>query len=180
MILVCRQHICGNVLSAVKDRPGHFNINGKTFEMSRVSLPHLRPRHSLNSFDCSGCGDASCYNKHHYSDVIMSAMVYQIISLTIVDSTVLFRPTSKKTSKLRVTGLCEGNSPVTGELPAQRASNAKMFPFDDVIMATDKCIDMCSIKTYIGLCRIVNKLIINRCMMVTVKYRACRGSHMFC
>ena len=37
----------------------------------------------------------------------------------------LFRRRSKKTSKLRVTGLCEGNSPVTCEFPAQRASNAK-------------------------------------------------------
>ena len=33
--------------------------------------------------------------------------------------------TSKKTSKLRVTGLCAGNSPVTGEFPAQMASNAE-------------------------------------------------------
>ena len=30
-----------------------------------------------------------------------------------------------KTSKFCVTGLCEGNSPVTGEFPAQRASNAE-------------------------------------------------------
>ena len=37
----------------------------------------------------------------------------------------LFRHRSKKTSKLRVTGLCDRNSPVTGEFPAQRASNAK-------------------------------------------------------
>ena len=37
----------------------------------------------------------------------------------------LFRCKSKKTSKLRVTGLCAGNSPVTGEFPAQRASNAE-------------------------------------------------------
>ena len=37
----------------------------------------------------------------------------------------LFRHSSKKTSKLRVTGLCEGNSPVTSEFPAQRASNAE-------------------------------------------------------
>ena len=37
----------------------------------------------------------------------------------------LFGRRSKKTSKLRVTGLCEGNSPVTGEFPAQRASNAE-------------------------------------------------------
>ena len=37
----------------------------------------------------------------------------------------LFRPRSKKTSKLCITGLCEGNSPVTGEFPAQRASNVE-------------------------------------------------------
>ena len=37
----------------------------------------------------------------------------------------LFRRRSKKTSKLRVTGLCAGNSPVTGEFPAQRVSNAE-------------------------------------------------------
>ena len=40
----------------------------------------------------------------------------------------LFRRRSKKTSKLRVTGLCAGNSPVTGEFTAQRASNAKNVP----------------------------------------------------
>ena len=37
----------------------------------------------------------------------------------------LFTRISKKTSKFRVTGLCEGNSPVTGEFPAQRVSNAE-------------------------------------------------------
>ena len=37
----------------------------------------------------------------------------------------LFRRRSKKTSKLRVTGLCAGNSPGTGEFPAQMASNAE-------------------------------------------------------
>ena len=36
-----------------------------------------------------------------------------------------FRRRSKKTPKLRVTGLCAGNSPGTGEVPAQRASNAE-------------------------------------------------------
>ena len=30
-----------------------------------------------------------------------------------------------KTPKLRITGLCEGNSPVTGEFPEQKASNAE-------------------------------------------------------
>ena len=37
----------------------------------------------------------------------------------------LFRRRSKKTSKLCVTGLCVGNSPGTGEFPAQMASNAE-------------------------------------------------------
>ena len=37
----------------------------------------------------------------------------------------LFRRRSKKTSKLRVPGLWEGNSPVTSEFPAQRTSSAE-------------------------------------------------------
>ena len=37
----------------------------------------------------------------------------------------LFRRRSTKTWKLRVTGLCAGNSPATGEFPAQMASNAE-------------------------------------------------------
>ena len=37
----------------------------------------------------------------------------------------LLRRRSKKTSKLRVTGLCERNSPGTGEFPAQMASNTE-------------------------------------------------------
>ena len=39
----------------------------------------------------------------------------------------LFRRRSKKTSKLRVTGLCAGNSPGTGEFPAQMASYAENY-----------------------------------------------------
>ena len=37
----------------------------------------------------------------------------------------LSRRRSKKTSKLRVTGLCAGNIPRTGDFPAQMASNAE-------------------------------------------------------
>ena len=37
----------------------------------------------------------------------------------------LFKAQIKETPKLRVNGLCEGNSLVTGEFPAQRASNAE-------------------------------------------------------
>ena len=46
----------------------------------------------------------------------------------------LIRRRSKETSKLRVTGLCAGKSPGSGEFPAQMASNAIFFSFDDVII----------------------------------------------
>ena len=39
----------------------------------------------------------------------------------------LFRRRSKKTSNLHVNGLCAANSPMTGEFPAQMASNAESF-----------------------------------------------------
>ena len=44
----------------------------------------------------------------------------------------LFRRRSKKTSKL--TGYCEGNSPVTNGFPIQKGNNAKNVSIDDVIM----------------------------------------------
>ena len=61
----------------------------------------------------------------YYSDVIMGAMVSQVPSLASVYSTVYSDADQRKHQKLRVTGLCEGNSSVTGEFPVQRASNAE-------------------------------------------------------
>ena len=55
----------------------------------------------------------------------MSTMASQITSLTIVYSTVYSGADKKKTSKLRVTGLCAGNSSVTDEFHAQMASNTE-------------------------------------------------------
>ena len=55
-------------------------------------------------------------------------MASLITSLTIVYSTVYSdaeNNRNRKKSKHRVTGLCEGNSPVTGEYPAQRGRNAE-------------------------------------------------------
>ena len=60
----------------------------------------------------------------HYSDVIMSPMASHISGVSHVLLSLLFRRKSKKTSKLRVTDLCERNPPVTGRIPSQRASNA--------------------------------------------------------
>ena len=60
----------------------------------------LRWRHN-------GCDSVSNYQPHH---CLLNR---------------LFRRRSKKTSKLRITGLCAGNSPGTGESSAQMASNAE-------------------------------------------------------
>ena len=64
----------------------------------------------------------------------MSAMASQITSPLGCLLNRLIRRISKKTSVLCVTGLCAGNSPVTGVLPHRGPLTQKMFPFDDVIM----------------------------------------------
>ena len=61
----------------------------------------------------------SAQEEFHYDDVVMGAMASQIASLTIVYSTVYSDADQKKTSKLRVTGLCDC------WFPAQMASNAE-------------------------------------------------------
>ena len=62
----------------------------------------------------------------HYSDVIMSTMATQISILSIVYSTICSSADQRNIkAPLRVTGLCEKNSPVTGEFPAQKASNSE-------------------------------------------------------
>ena len=64
------------------------------------------------------------YNKLALFEV-MGAMASKITGGSIVYSTACSGADRTKTSKLRVTGFCEGNPPVTGEYPAQRASNAE-------------------------------------------------------
>ena len=61
----------------------------------------------------------------------MGAMASQITSLTIVYLTVYSGADQRKHQS---SASLARNSQVTGEFPAQRASNAEMFPFDDVIM----------------------------------------------
>ena len=55
-------------------------------------------------------------SKFHYSDVLMGAMAYQITSLTAQIKENIKAPRHRP---------CKGNSPVTGEFPAQRASDAE-------------------------------------------------------
>ena len=80
------------------------------------------------------------FNVQHYSDVIMCAMACQITSVLIVYSIICSGSDKKETSKLLITGLCEGNSPMSSEFPTQRAVTRKMFPFDDAIMNFLLCV----------------------------------------
>ena len=54
----------------------------------------------------------------------MGAMVSQITGVSVVCS-IVCSGADNKTSKLRVTGLCEGNPPVTGGFPSQKASSTE-------------------------------------------------------
>ena len=75
-------------------------IIGTTILVPYVKSYPLRRRHN-------GQGSASNDQPHH----------------CLINS--LLRRRSKKTSKLRVTGLYKGNSPVIGEFPAQMANNVE-------------------------------------------------------
>ena len=57
--------------------------------------------------------------RHHGHDIVSNHQPHHCLLNR------LFACRSKKTSKLRVTGLCAGNSPGTGEFSAQMASNAE-------------------------------------------------------
>ena len=77
-----------------------FIVDAKPFPTNRNVTYALRWRHN-------GCNSVSNHQPHH---CLLNR---------------LFRRRSKKTSKLPVTGLCAGNSPGTGEFPAQMASYAE-------------------------------------------------------
>ena len=69
---------------------------------------------------------------HHYSDIIMSGMTFQITVGFNCLLSHLFRCRSKKTSRLHITGLCEGKPPV--DSPHKGPAIRKNFSFDDLIM----------------------------------------------
>ena len=87
-----------SVLNCISHRMWYTSMNEKWRWL--VYLMSLQWRH--NGRDC-----ASNHQHHHY---LLNR---------------LFRRRSKKTSNLRVTALCAGHSPGTGEYPAQMASNAE-------------------------------------------------------
>ena len=61
----------------------------------------------------------------HYSDVIMGVIAFQITSLTIFHSTVYSDADQRKHQSSASSLAFVENSPVTGEFPAQKASNVE-------------------------------------------------------
>ena len=89
-------------------------------------IPRETARAGLLS--CSVCLNGAGLPHSHSNDVIMGATASQITDVSIVCLTIYWRRW-KKTSKLPVTGLCEGN-PLTGGFPQQRANKrGKCFRF---------------------------------------------------
>ena len=102
-----RTIILASVLSIVRQMP---RIHTSWITIS-LRKSFLRGKHrSAATFITVTSQWARCVSNHQPLDCLLNR---------------LFRRRSKKTSKLRATGLCAGNSPETGEFPAERASNAE-------------------------------------------------------
>ena len=74
------------------------------------------------------------YPNVHYNDVIMGTITSQITSLTIVYSTD-YSDADQRKHQSSASLAFVGNSPETGEFPAQMASGAENVSIDDVIMS---------------------------------------------
>ena len=74
-----------------------------------------------------------------------------------------FRRRSKKTSKLRVTGLCAGIPRWPVNSPYKWPVTRKMFPFDDVIMSMTNSQDQCNKKMSLSMHdKLINVLLLQR------------------
>ena len=111
---------------------GQLFPHGKCNSMPNGHILFQLPYWNICCFNCRA-GTVPCFHNSK-----LGVRVYFSISITLTSKWAQWRlksPASrlcifvqtqiKEVSKLRVTGLCEGNSPVTGEFPAQRASNAE-------------------------------------------------------
>ena len=90
----------------------------------------------------------------------------------------LFRRRSKKISKLRVTGLCVGNSPGPVNSPHKGPVTRKMFPFDDVIMLRSRCQWLCKRNCRVYFCKTMGIFV---CLYSWFSFRWISiGQMMFC
>ena len=103
------------------DTIGHLicNIPSWAYGSYGICRVTLIWRLKQKAWRCQCCDSAALQWRHNGRDSVSNHQPHGCLLNR------LFRRRSKKTSKLCVTGLCAGNSPGTGEFPAQRASNAE-------------------------------------------------------
>ena len=73
-------------------------------------------------------------NTHHYNDVMIRSMVFQITSLTIVNSTINSGADQRKHQSSASLDVVRGIHRWPVNSPHKWPATRKMFPFDDVIM----------------------------------------------
>ena len=88
-------------------------------QQNKMKYANLTPTKSPKEMHDAGFINASLRWRHNGHNGVSNHQPYDCLFNR------LFRRRSKKTSKLRVTDLCVGNSPGTGEFSAQMASNAE-------------------------------------------------------
>ena len=93
-----------------------YKFKSSRYSSSIENIPNFK--HAYANFKVPK-GTCSLQWRHNGLDGISNHQPHQCLLSR------LFGRRSKKTSKFRVTGLCAGNSPETGEFPAQMASNAE-------------------------------------------------------
>ena len=119
------------------------NDENTCFEMARISSHTWR---WWSGLDVSGCDPSNFTAKSknlicvvewfsvHFTDVIMSAMAFQITSLTIVYSTVYLGADKRKHQSSTSLAFVRGIHRWPLNSPHKGAATRKMVPFDDVIM----------------------------------------------
>ena len=123
MHLNCYQkHNIGRTLNSLLFYPILFSVFNNSIILGAAYFPLRAP-----FFESEVSDESIAAKVSNQSDVIMGTMASQITSLAIVHW-IIYSAQKKKTSKLRVIGLCAGNSPHKWQV------TRKMFPFDDVIM----------------------------------------------
>ena len=86
--------------------------------LSRIYFESNNQKARDDSSDCNTCS-------FDINDVIMGAMASKMTSVSIAYATVCSGADQRKHQSCASLALCEGNSPVTGGFPSQRASNAE-------------------------------------------------------
>ena len=142
--------VCSSTGSRWQQRKLQLRITGLLWEDPRRDSPHKGPARRKAYLQTSSCSHGHLESGWSFVRKLSRPIILQKLTLQWrhnerdnvssqwrLDGLLndLFRRRSKKTSKLCVIGLCEGNSPVTGGFPSHKGPvTRKMFPFDDVIM----------------------------------------------